>query len=155
MAEKKMNIESKVENLIQDVIEALGYILYDVIYVKEGKDYYLKVFIDKLEGITIEDCEVVSNAINDMLDKADYIKEMYFLEVSSPGVERILRKKKHFLSQIGNEVCVKLFYPIQQQKEVSGILQEYNDKEIILQTHEENMKIDLKNVAIVKTIFNW
>ncbi len=150
-----MNIESKVENLIQDVIEALGYILYDVIYVKEGKDYYLKVFIDKLEGITIEDCEVVSNAINDMLDKADYIKEMYFLEVSSPGVERILRKKKHFLSQIGNEVCVKLFYPIQQQKEVSGILQEYNDKEIILQTHEENMKIDLKNVAIVKTIFNW
>ena len=77
------NIESKVEKLLEDIIKNLGYELYDVRYEKEGKDYYLRIIIDKLEGININDCETVNNAINDILDEADYIKEQYFLEVSS------------------------------------------------------------------------
>ena len=93
------NIESKVTKLLEDTIIHLGYELYDVRYEKEGKDYYLRIVIDKPNGIDINDCEKVNNAINDMLDEADYIKEQYFLEVSSPGVERVLRKEKHFKAQ--------------------------------------------------------
>lgn len=149
------NIESKVENLLKNIIENLGYDLYDVLYEKEGKDYYLRIIIDKPSGIDIDDCEKVNNAINDILDEADYIKEQYFLEVSSPGIERTLRKEKHFLSQIGNEINIKLFKPINKQKELIGTLEEYNDKEVTIKTNESTIKIDLKDIALVKTIFNW
>ncbi len=149
------NIESKVEQLLGNIIENLGYDLYDVIYEKEGKDYYLRIIIDKQEGIDINDCEKVNNEINPILDEADYIKEQYFLEVSSPGIERTLRKEKHFLSQIGNEISVKLFKPINKQKEFIGTLEEYNKNEIIIKTNESTIKIDLKDIALVKTIFNW
>ena len=103
------NIEEKVENLIKDKIEALGYKLYDVQYAKEGKDYYLRIFIDNEKGIDLNDCEKVSNEINDILDEADYIKEQYFLEVSSPGVERVLRKDKHLEDQLNFEINIKFF----------------------------------------------
>lgn len=149
------NIESKVENLLKNIIENLGYELYDVLYEKEGKDYYLRIIIDKPSGIDINDCEKVNNEINDILDEADYIKEQYFLEVSSPGIERTLRKEKHFLSQIGNEISIKLFKPINRQKELIGILEEYNEKELTIKTDESTIKIDLKDIALVKTIFNW
>ena len=149
------NIETKVEQLLEKTIVDLGYDLYDVRYEKEGKDFYLRIVIDKPEGIDINDCETVNNAINDMLDEADYIKEQYFLEVSSPGLERILRKDKHFLSQIGNEVSVKLFKPINKQKELIGILEEYNNEELTIKVDDETIKINLKDIALVKTIFNW
>lgn len=149
------NIESKIENLLNSSIEALGYELYDVLYEKEGKDYYLRIIIDKPEGIDINDCEIVNNEINPILDEADYIKEQYFLEVSSPGIERTLRKEKHFLNQIGNEISVKLFKPINKQNEIIGILEEYNKDEITIKTKESTIKIDLKDIAVVKTIFNW
>lgn len=149
------NIESKVENLLCNIIESLGYSLYDVLYEKEGKDYYLRIIIDKPEGIDINDCEKVNNEINPILDEADYIKEQYFLEVSSPGIERTLRKEKHFLSQIGNEISVKLFKPLNKQKELIGTLEEYNKNEITIKTKESTIKIDLKDIALVKTIFNW
>ena len=77
------NIEEKVENLLRPTIEKIGYELYDIEYVKEGKNYFLRIFIDKPEGIDIQDCEKVNGVINDLLDQADYIKEQYFLEVSS------------------------------------------------------------------------
>ncbi len=87
------NIETRVENLLQNIIENLGYDLYDVLYVKEGKDYYLRVVIDKPAGIDINDCEKVNDAINDVLDEADYIKDQYFLEVSSPRYRKSFKKK--------------------------------------------------------------
>ena len=149
------NIESKVEKLLSNSIENLGYELYDVLYEKEGKDYYLRIIIDKPGGIDINDCEKTNNEINPILDEADYIKEQYFLEVSSPGVERTLRKEKHFLNQIGNEISVKLFKPINKQKELIGILKEYNKNEITIETNESTIKIDLKDIALAKTIFNW
>ena len=149
------NIETKVQNLLENIIRNLGYDLYDVRYEKEGKDYYLRIIIDKPEGIDINDCEKVNNQINDILDEADYIKEQYFLEVSSPGLERILRKEKHFLSQIGNEVSVKLFKSINKQKELIGILEEYSESGIVLKQENESIKIDLKDIALVKTTFKW
>lgn len=150
------NIESKVEILLEPIITNLGYDLYDVRYEKEGKDYYLRIVIDKPEGIDINDCENVNNAINDILDEADYIKEQYFLEVSSPGVERILRKNKHFINQIGNEISIKLFKPIEKNKEFIGVLEDFNEKEgITLKVDNKLLKIDLKDIAVAKTIFNW
>jgi len=147
------NIEIRVQNLIENVIMELGYSLYDVLYVKEGKDFYLRIIIDKANGISIEDCEKVNNAINSILDKADYIKEQYFLEVSSPGVERTLRKEKHFKDQIGNEIFVKLFKQIDGEKELIGILKEYNNKDIIVQVNKKNIQIELKNIALAKTVY--
>ncbi len=106
------NIEEKVENLISKTIEDLGYELYDVLYEKESQDYYLRIFIDTPQGISLDDCEKVNDAITDMLDEANYIKDQYFLEVSSPGVERVLRKEKHFEANLGEEITCHLFHPI-------------------------------------------
>lgn len=90
---KLQNIESKIENLIQKKIENLGYELYDVEYIKEGKEYYLRIFIDSPNGISLDDCEAVSNEINELLDEADYIKEQYFLEVSSTRSRKGIKKR--------------------------------------------------------------
>lgn len=149
------SIESRVQNLLSSIIENLGYELYDVIYEKEGKEYYLRVVIDKEDGIDLNDCEKVNNAITDILDEADYIKEQYFLEVSSPGVERLLRKGEHYEKQIGNKICVKLFKAIDKQKEIIGILEKYNKDEIVLRKDEKIFNIDVKNIAIAKTVFDW
>ena len=102
-------IEEKVEELLKDKIENIGYSLYDVEYAKEGQNYYLRIFIDSPKGIDLNDCEKVSNEINELLDQADYIKEQYFLEVSSPGVERILRKDSHLAQNIGKQIEAKLY----------------------------------------------
>ena len=149
------NIETRVEELLKSIIENIGYELYDVRYEKEGKDYYLRIIIDKPEGININDCENVNNNINDILDEADYIKEQYFLEVSSPGLERVLRKDRHFEKQIGNEISLKFFKPINKQKELNGILEEYNNGELTIKVDDETLKINLKDIAIAKTVFNW
>ena len=116
--------------------------------------YYLRIIIDKPEGIDINDCENVNNNINDILDEADYIKEQYFLEVSSPGIERILRKNKHYNAQIGKEISVKLFKPIEKKKELIGILENFNETDGIT-LKVDNTTIDLKDIAVAKTIFNW
>ena len=113
------------------------------------------IYIENEKGISLDDCELVSNNITELLDKEDYIKEQYFLEVSSPGLERILRKEKHYKSQIGREISIKLFKPINKQKELIGILEDYNEKELTLKINDETLKIDLKDIAITKTVFNW
>jgi len=148
-------IEEKVQNLLENTIINLGYELYDVIYEKEGKDFYLRIFIDKESGISINDCEYVNNNINDILDEADYIKDAYFLEVSSPGLERTLRKDKHFISQIGNEIYIKLYSQVEKRKEFIGILEDYNENDITINVNNKSVKIDKKNIAIAKTVFNF
>lgn len=149
------NIEERVETLLVKQINDLGYELYDVEYAKEGKDYFLRIFIDKPEGIDLNDCEKVSNSINDLLDEADYIKEQYFLEVSSPGIERILRKDKHFDANIGNNIELKLFKLINKKKSIIGILKKYNKDFIILEVDDEELYIDRKNISIMKTVYEW
>ena len=148
------SIEEKVESLIKEKIQELGYELYDVQYAKEGKDYFLRVFIDKEDGIDLNDCEKVSNEINPLLDEKDFIKEMYFLEVSSPGIERVLRKNEHLKDSIGKEIEVKLFKPIEKQKEFVGTLEDYNEEKIILGL-EEKIEIERKNISLMKLKFNW
>ena len=148
-------IEDKVENLIKTKVQELGYNLYDVEYVKEGKDHFLRVYIDKDNGITLDDCEIVSNGITEILDNADYIKEQYFLEVSSPGVERILKKDKHLKSNIGANVQVKLFKPLDGKKQYEGILKDFDSDNIKIETSSQILEIERQNIGQIKTIFYW
>ena len=148
-------IEEKVEQLVKDPIEKLGYSLYDVEYVKEGPEYYLRIYIDKESGIDLNDCEKVSNEINEILDRADYIKEQYYLEVSSPGIERRLRKDKHLEQNISKKVEIKLFKKDNNgKKEYTGKLKAFNQEEIIIETDKE-IAIERKNIAQIKTIYEW
>ena len=143
-------IEEKVEQLVKDPIEKLGYSLYDVEYVKEGPEYYLRIYIDKESGIDLNDCEKVSNEINEILDKADYIKEQYYLEVSSPGIERKLRKDKHLEQNISKNVEIKLFKKDNNgKKEYTGKLKAFN------QETDKEITIERKNIAQIKTIYEW
>ena len=146
-------IEDKVEKLVKEKIETLGYELYDVEYSKEGKNYFLRIFIDSPKGIDLNDCEKVNDGINELLDQADYIKEQYFLEVSSPGIDRTLRKDKHLEQNIGKEINIKLFKKDENgKKEYQGILKQYNEEKIEL---EEEITIERKNIAQIKTVYNW
>ncbi len=149
------NIEEKVESLLTTTINHLGYEFYDVEYAKEGKDYFLRIFIDKQGGIDLNDCEKVNDAINDLLDEADYIKEQYFLEVSSPGIERILKKDKHLQANIGNLVEIKLFKPIEKQKEIQGILKDFNKDIVTIGTNEKEIQIERRNISVIKTVYEW
>lgn len=151
------NIEEKVEQLIEKHIENLGYQLYDVQYVKEGQNYFLRIFIEKENGdIDLNDCEKVNDGINDILDTANYIKDQYFLEVSSTGIEKVLRKDKHLESNIGNKIEVKLFKPINKQKEFIGNLKSFNENEIILILEDQTeIKINRKEISLIKTFFDW
>lgn len=145
-------IEEKVEELIKNKIEDIGYSLYDVEYAKEGPNYYLRIYIDSKKGIDLNDCEKVSNEINDMLDEANYIKEQYFLEVSSPGIERILRKDKHLEQNIGEIVEVKLFKKDELgNKNYTGRLINFDTNSIII----DEVKIERKNISQIKTVYNW
>lgn len=148
-------LEEKVEDLLKPIIENLGYNLFDVIYVKEAKDYYLRIFIDSEKGISIDDCEKVSNAINDILDEKDYIKEQYFLEVSSAGLERVLRRDEHLQANIGNEIEVKLFKNFENSKVFQGILEKFDNDFIVLKTPEKELNLERKNIALIKTIYKW
>lgn len=149
------NIEEKTESLIEPIITKLGYSLYDVIYEKEAKDYYLRVFIDSKNGIDLNDCEKVNDAITDKLDEADYIKDAYFLEVSSCGLERVLRKDKHLKEQIGNEIEVKLFKGLDKKKSLQGILKNFDKDKLILQVEKSDIEIERKNISQAKTVYNW
>ncbi len=148
------NIEEKIEKLTLKTINDLGYELYDIEYVKEGKDYFLRIYIDSKNGIDLDDCELVSNSITELLDREDYIKEQYFLEVSSPGVERVLRKEKHLRDNIDKEVQIKLFKQIDGQKQYKGILKDFDNDYITILNNQE-MKIDRKNISQIKTVYNW
>ena len=148
-------IEEKVENLVTKPIEDLGYIVYDVMYVKEGKDYYLRIFIDNDTGISIDDCEKVNNAITDMIDEADLIKEQYYLEISSSGVERHIRKDKHLQEHLEKEITINLFKSIDNKKELSGILKEYNKDIIIINIEDNDIEIERSNISSMKRTFNW
>lgn len=150
------NIEERVETLVKPTIEDLGYQLYDVQYAKEGKDYFLRIFIEKENGtISLEDCEKVNNEIEEMLDTADYIKEQYFLEVSSTGIEKQIRKTKHLQENICEIIDVKLFKPINNSKEYIGILKKFDDETIYLEADNQIIELERKNISLIKKYYNW
>ncbi len=146
-------MEEKIEKLVKNKIEDLGYELYDVWYLKEGSNRVLRIVIDSKKGISLEDCETVNNAIKEIIDKADPIQEPYFLEISSPGIERVLRKDWQLKKFRNEAVEVKLFKKDENgNKNYRGILLEVTDETLELES-DQKIKIDRKNIAQVKTIY--
>lgn len=148
-------VEERIEELVTKTINELGYIVYDVMYVKEGQDYYLRIFIDNDAGISLDDCEKVNNAITDMLDEANIIKDQYFLEISSPGIERHIRKDKHLEEHINKEIDVKLFKPMDKQKEITGELKKYDKDTLTLSVKEKEIIIERSNISSMKRVYKW
>ena len=159
---KKEDIEKKTEELLAQATSRSGIRIYDVEYVKEGSDYYLRCYIDKDGGVTIDDCEAVSRKMSDLLDKDDFIEDAYILEVSSPGLGRALKKDRHLSYSIGQEVEIKLYKspPDSKDKEFTGILKSFDDKNItVLVTSGENKTVEMifekKNIAVIRLALDF
>ena len=148
------SLEKKIFEELEPIINGLNISLYYVIYEKEGKDFYLRIFIEKDGGVDISDCENVNNAINDILDEKDFIKGHYYLEVSSAGLEKILRLDKHFENNIGNKIQISLYKPINNSKNVIGILKDYDDEKVIVES-DEIIEINKNDISLIKTVFDW
>jgi ribosome maturation factor RimP len=153
---KREEYEKLTESMVMPIIEANKYELVDVEYVKEAGNYYLRVYVDKEGGITVDDCEVVSRALSDMLDEKDFIEDSYILEVSSPGLGRPLKKDKDFARSIGMEVEIHLFKPINKQKDFNGILKGYSTDNVTIEIDEdEEMVFERKDIALIRLAFDF
>ena len=133
---KRETYESRTEQLLQPMMEEHQFELVDVEYVKEGGTWYLRAYIDKPDGITINDCEVISRALSDKLDEEDFIEDSYVLEVSSPGLGRPLKKEKDFQRSIGEAVEIKLYKPQDGTKEYTGILKEFDKDTVTIEKED-------------------
>ncbi|GAA6237097.1 ribosome maturation factor RimP [Apilactobacillus micheneri] len=142
-------ITETVENLVNPILAEHDFYLYDIEFVKESKSWYLRVYIDKKNGINIEDCALVSDELSEKLDsiEPDPIPQAYFLEVSSPGAERPLKKPSDFENAIGEYIHVSLYAPIDGNKIYEGTLKEYNDDDLVINI---NMKGRFKDLSIPK-----
>lgn len=148
--------EERTEKILLPIVEKKHFELVDVEYIKEAGNWYLRAYIDKPGGITVDDCEIVSRALGEILDKEDFIEEAYILEVSSPGLGRSLKKEKDFARSIGEEVEVKTYAPIQKQKEFVGILKEYDKDTITLEFEDgTEMKIARTDIALIRLAFDF
>lgn len=152
---KRDTYEANTEALLQPIAQAHQVEIYDVEYVKEGSDWYLRAYIDKPEGVDINDCENVSRALSEALDTKDFISDAYILEVSSPGLGRVLKKDKHLEKSLGREVELKTYKPIEKCKEFAGILKAY-DKDTVTITMEEKEKVFKKaDLALIRLAFDF
>lgn len=143
----KNSIETSVYKIIQDIIKSTVYAIIDVEYVKEGPFKYLKVYIDKPEGITVDDCTEISHALSKKLDELDLISEQYFLEVSSPGLERPFKTESDYIKNINEKVEVKLYKPLDGKKIITGILLEKKENNIVLDSENQIVTIELKDIS--------
>ena len=147
----KKSTESLIEELVLPITNEHNIVIVDVEYVKEAGEYYLRIFIDKDGGVSLNDCEVITRAINPILDEKDPIKENYFLEVSSPGLDRPLKKEKDFIRYAGRDVEVKLYKPINGLKHFEAQLVELVDNKIVkLIVDNEEMEFDKKDIALIR-----
>lgn len=145
----KESVIENVREMIRPIVEALNYELYYVEYVREDNENYLRIYIEKPEGITLDDCENVSRPVSEMLDAKDPIQESYYLEVSSPGVYRTLFTDEHLKRYKGHGVLIKLKAAVEGKKVLKGILEDYTDTDVIITT--DNVQVNVPK-AKVKTI---
>ena len=151
---KSESYESKTEELIQPLVDEKGFELVDVEFVKEGSEWYLRVYIDKDGGISVNDCEEISRAFNEILDREDYISEQYIFEVSSPGLTRPLKKEKDYKRSIGKLVDVKLYKPVDKAKEYTGVLSAFDENTVTLEgDNGDSYTLDRKNIAKISLAF--
>lgn len=152
---KREDYEAKTEALLKPIAEANGVSVYDVEYVKEGADYYLRAYIDKPQGVNIKDCENVSRALSDALDEEDFIPDSYVLEVSSPGLGRALKKDRHLQASIGQQVEIKLFKPIDKCREFSGELEGFDKESVTIIQEEGPRRFQRSDIALIRLAFDF
>ena len=152
---KKEDYEKKAEELIMPLIEKNSFELVDTEYVKEGGNYYLRYYIDKENGINVDDCELISRAVSDLLDEKDFIEEAYILEVSSPGLGRPLKKPKDFERSIGKQVEIKLYKAVNRQKDFEGTLTGYTDSQVTISADGEEMTFERDTIALIRLAFDF
>lgn len=148
--------EQKTEKLLEPVLATNQFELYDVEYVKEGGNWFLRVYIDKENGVSIDDCVLVSRALSELLDQEDFIPDSYVLEVSSPGLGRQLKREKHYEKSIGEEVELKLYKPMNKKKEFVGILTAYDQDTITIEFEDGTEAVfNRPDIAIVRLTFDF
>lgn len=153
---KRESYEAQTENLILPILDELRFELVDVEYVKEGGVWYLRVYIDKEGGITVNDCEAVSRRMSDLLDEKDFIEDSYVFEVSSPGLERPLKKDRDFARSLGKKLEIRTYRPIDRKKEFYGILTDYTDDSVTIRTESgEEMTFPKKETALIRLAFDF
>ena len=152
---KRETYEARTEELLSPIAAESGVEIYDVEYVKEGSDYYLRAYIDKPGGVNIQDCENVSRALSDALDREDFIPDAYILEVSSPGLGRTLKKDKHLAKSIGEEVEIKLFKPVEKCKEFVGTLERFDEKTVTIQDESGERTFERTDIALVRLTIDF
>ena len=153
---RKISYEEKTEQLIQPFIDAHQFELVDVEYVKEGSDWYLRVYIDKEGGITVDDCEVISREFNEVLDKENYIPDQYIFGVSSPGLLRPLKKEKDYVRNMGKEIEIRTYRAIDRCKEFTGILKAYDDTSVTIADENDKETTFLKtDIALIRQAIDF
>lgn len=150
---RKETYENRTWDLLLPIAEEMGITPVDVEYLKEAGEYYLRVFIDKEGGVTIEDCETVTRELNLLLDREDYISEAYILEVSSPGLGRVIRRPRDFEYARGREVELHTYRPVNGKKDFTGILGEKEGKTVILETEEGPLSFDQGDISVIRLTF--
>lgn len=151
---RKETYENRTEELLRPIVQEAGVEIYDVEFVKEGSDFYLRVYIDKPEGVNINDCEAVSRALSDALDEKDFIIDAYILEVSSPGLGRTLKKDKHLERSIGEEVEIKTYKQIDKCKEFKGVLKAYDEKSVTIEAEKE-LVFERTDIALIRLALDF
>lgn len=153
---KREIYEQKTEEILIPIVEEYGFELVDVEYVKEGSTWYLRTYIDKPGGISIDDCEKVSRRLSDILDEKDYIDDTYIMEVSSPGLGRPLKKEKDFRRSLGREVEVRTYRMTDKRKEFTGILKSYDAGTVTIQMEDETLKTFEKgDISLIRLAFDF
>ena len=153
---KREAYEKKAEEMLLPIMEANHFELVDVEYVKEAGTWYLRAYVDKEGGITIDDCELVSRAFSDLLDQDDFIEDAYILEVSSPGLGRPLKKEKDYVRSMGKELEIRTYKAIDGEKEFYGILTAYDDKTVTIQKEDESTQTFNKSeIALIRLAFDF
>lgn len=147
---KASDYEAKTENLILPILERMNFELVDIEYVKEGGIYYLRAYIDKEGGITVNDCEAVAREMNDLLDEKDFIPESYVFEVSSPGLGRPLKKEKDYIRNMGKEVEIRTYRAINKCKEFYGILSAYDKGSVTIEADGESIRFEKADIALIR-----
>ncbi|MDF2891427.1 MAG: hypothetical protein K0R80_1794 [Clostridia bacterium] len=148
----KTKVEDVVYELCKPVTDKHNFELVEVEYKKEGGEWYLRIYIDKDGGITIDDCQVVSEEVSELLDQADPIESAYIFEVSSPGIERPLKTERDYQKAIGKLMEAKLFAPIDGKKAIEGILTGYSEDTVELDQNNNKIVLDKKQIAIIKPV---
>ena len=153
---KREIYESRTEALLLPLMEEFGFELVDVEYVKEGGSWYLRAYIDKEGGITVNDCEAVARRMNDLLDEEDFVEESYIFEVSSPGLGRPLKKEKDFARSIGKDVEIRLYKAIDKQKEFTGTLTSYDADSVTLTMEDGSERtFEKSGIALIRLAFDF